>query len=100
MAENAPARFARVAALGLVVLLVCTVLAWIGRDSGMTQRHPVLAVVLYSTFLGADLLTILAGILAATIRRSAAMALVPAAAVLMTFVMLILGFDAWKVIAR
>lgn len=95
---NAEPWLARATALSLLVMLACTVIAWVGADTGLASRRPVLTLALFSVFLVFDLIAISAGITLAALRRSALLSAGPALALVMTFVMLILAYDAWAAI--
>lgn len=95
---NAERWLARATGLSLLVMLACTVVAWVGADTGLAGRRPVLSLALYSTFLVSDLVALSAGITLAALRRSATLAAGPVLAIVMTFVMLILAYDAWTAV--
>lgn len=90
--------FVRVSAIGVTLLLILALLAWIGNITELVLRRPVATLLVYALFLFVDLITIAAGITAAALNRSLTLALIPAVAIAITFVMLLLGFDAWRAI--
>lgn len=87
-----------VALASFALLVAGAVLAFLGRAPASPFAGGATRLAVYGGFLFFDLIAIAAGIALAAMRRSLAWALLPAAAIVITFAMLFPAFEAFQAV--